>query len=290
LTLIVIKYKLNDKKSVFKEKTMKKNITIFCILVIVAVLIFGCARDTGGLTIREGVLLVGMDIGYPPMEYFGPDGITPMGFDVEMGKEIARRLELEIEFVNTDWGGIFAAVDTNRYDAIISAVTITPARLEVHNFSKPYIANTLAMVLLKDSPITARSPEEVTGLNVAFQADTTSDYYMQALVERTGLRFTPRGYDQVMRCFEELRLNRVDVIITDLLVAYDYIAPEDSPFVIVWTSPEPEVFGICMKKGNDALTDAINRVLEEMFEDGTMQRISYEIFGMDLVTQAREQW
>jgi len=269
---------------------MKKSITIFCILVIIAVLFTGCARSSGGLTIREGVLMVGMDIGYPPMEYFGPDGITPMGFDVEMGKEIAQRLGVEVEFINTDWGGIFAAVDTSRYDAIMSSVTITPARIDAHNFSKPYIANTLAMVLLKGSTVAARTPLETTDLNVAFQADTTSDYYMQKLVAENGLRFTPRGYDQVMRCFEELRLRRVDVIVTDLLVAYDYIASEDSPFEIVWMSDEPEVFGICMKKGNDALTDAINKVLEEMFEDGTMQKISHDIFGMDLVTQARQQW
>jgi len=269
---------------------MKKVITIITVLVVIAVLITGCTKSSGEITINKGVLMIGMDIGYPPMEYFDNDGATPIGFDVEMGKEIAKRLDLKAEFVNTDWGGIFAAVDTGRYDAIMSSVTITPARQDAHNFSKPYIANTLAMVLLKNSAVKARTPMELEGLNVAFQADTTADFYMETLVAEQGLKYTPRRYDQVMRCFEEMKLNRVEVIVTDLLVAYDYIAPADSPFEIVWKSDEPEVFGVCMKKGNDKLTEAIDKALEEMFDDGTMQKISNQIFGMDLVTQAREQW
>ena len=270
---------------------MKKVILIVSIVAAITVLSAGCKKSAGEFTINKGTLLIGMDIGYPPMEYFDRDGTTPMGFDVEMGKEIAKRLGLKAEFVNTAWDGIFAAVDTGRFDAIMSSVTIFPEREDVQNFSKPYIANSLALVLLKNSAVTARSPLETEGLNVAFQADTTADYYMQKLAAETGLKYTPRGYDQVMRCFEEIRLNRVDVIITDFLVAYDYASPEDSPFEIVWLgSDAPEVFGICMKKGNDALTEAIDKALEEMFNDGTMQRISNDIFGMDLVTQAFEQW
>jgi polar amino acid transport system substrate-binding protein len=123
---------------------------------------------------------------------------------------------------------------------------------------------------------------------VAYQDETTSEQYMRALESR-GLRFNLREYEKVMYCFDELKLGRVDVIVTDLLVAYDYIAPADSPFEIVWRSAEPEQFGICMKKGNDTLTQAINAALDELFADGTMLRISNEIFGMDLVTSARQQ-
>jgi len=269
---------------------MKRIVTVFLFLAIISVFVSGCRRNSDGLTIRNGVLMIGMDIGYPPMEYFDVDGVTPIGFDVEMGKALAQRLDLRPEFINTAWDGIFAGVETNRYDVIISSVTITPARLVAHNFSKPYIANTLAMVLPKGSPLTARSPEETTGLNVAFQADTTADFFMEELASRTGLRYTPRRYDQVIHCFEELRLGRVDLIVTDLLVAYNYVASADSPFEIVWRSPDPEVFGICMKNGNDDLTSAVNKALTEMFDDGTMRKISMNIFGMDLVTEAQKTW
>ena len=269
---------------------MKKAILAVCVILLTnGVLFAGGSKDSGGLTIKQGVLMIGMEVGYPPMEYFDDDGKTPIGFDVEMGKAIAEKMGLKPQFVDTAWDGIFAGVNTGKYDCIMSSVTINPVRLQAHNFSKPYVSNTLAMVVLKGSSVSARTPMETTGLDVAFQSETTSDFYMEELAAG-GLRYTPRRYEKVMYCFDELKLGRVDVIVTDLLVAYDYIAPADSPFQMVWTSDDPEQFGICMKKGNDALTDGINRALEELFNDGTMLKISNKIFGMDLVTSARQAW
>ena len=80
------------------------------------------------------------------------------------------------------------------------------------------------------------------------------------------------------------------MIITDLAVAIDYVNVPGSIFETVWVSPEPEIFGVCLKKGNDALTEAINKALEELFNNGTMQRISQDFFNEDLVTMARELW
>jgi len=270
---------------------MKKTLFVIITLLLMSSILFaGSRRDSGSMTIRQGVLTIGIEIGYPPMEYYGPDGVTPMGFDIEMGKAIAEKLGLRAEFVDTAWDGIFAGVETGRYDVIISSVTITPARLVTHNFSKPYLANSLAMVVMRGSSVTARSPYECTGLDIAFQADTTSDFFMQNLANETGLRYNPRRYEKVMSCFDELRLGRVDAIITDLIVANDYIAWTNNPYEVVWISPEPEIFGICIKNGNDALTDAINKALEELFDDGTMQRISMRFFDMDFVTAARQLW
>jgi polar amino acid transport system substrate-binding protein len=199
---------------------------------------------------------------------------------------LAQKMGLQVEFVDTAWDGIFAGVDTNKYDCIISAVTINDARMAAHNFSKPYIQNTLAIVLPKGSNLNVRSPQYLAGLGVSYQEETTANDYMTELAE-AGMQFTPYEYDQVMRCFDELRLGRVDVIMTDLLVAYEYVGQANSPFEIVWEGGD-EQFGICMKKGNNALTDAINKALDELFNDGTMVRISNQIFGMDLVSAVRK--
>jgi ABC-type amino acid transport substrate-binding protein len=165
-------------------------------------------------------------------------------------------------------------------------VTINEARLQAHNFSKPYIRNTLSIVLPKDSPLNISAPEDLAGLGVSYQEETTSDFFMTGLAEQ-GMKFTPYEYDKVMYCFEELKLGRVDVIVTDLLVAYEYVGRPDSPFKIVWQGGEEE-FGICMNKGNDALTTAINKALDELFTEGTMLKISQKIFGMDLVSAVRK--
>ncbi|MDR0878372.1 MAG: ABC transporter substrate-binding protein [Treponema sp.] len=247
----------------------------------------GCSKkEAAGLTMTKGVLTIGMEIGYPPMEYLAPDGKTPIGFDVFMGKALADKLGLEVKYVDTAWDGIFAGVTTGKYDCIMSSVTITPEREKAHNFTKPYIGNALSLVLLKGSKITARSPQELAGLGVAYQAETTADFYMEGLAAN-GLKFTPYEYEKVMNCFTELELGRVDVIITDKLVAVDYIAPANSPFEIVWEGAADEVFGICLKKGNDALTEALNGALDELFADGSMLKLSNEVFKMDMVSAAR---
>ena len=261
-------------------------LAVLTVLIAVSFVYAGGGRDSGGLTLKKGVLSIGMEMTYPPMEYWAEDGKTPLGFDVELGKAIAAKMGLTPNFIDTSWDGIFAGVNANKYDCIISAVTINPARLAAHNFSNPYVSNTLAMVLPKGSRISARSPQECSGLNVAFQTETTADEYMEDL-GAGGLRYTPRRYDSMIQCFNELQLGRVDVVVTDLLVAYEFVGRADSPFEIVWQSGEDEKFGICMKKGNDALTAAINQALNELWADGTLLRISKETFdGMDLVTSA----
>ncbi|MDR0585489.1 MAG: ABC transporter substrate-binding protein [Treponema sp.] len=267
---------------------MKKVVlTALAVLAVSGALFAGGSRQSGGLTIKPGVLMVGMEIGYPPMEYYDTDSKTPIGFDVSMAKAIADKMGLKVEFVDTAWDGIFAGVDTGKYDCIISSVTITPERQNAHDFSKPYVGNAMAMVLLKGSKITARRPEDLGGLGVAYQAETTADFFMEDYA-RQGLRFTPYEYEKVMNCFDELELGRVDVIITDILVAYDYVSPADSPFEIVWQGPADEKFGICIKKGNNALTAEIDKALDALFADGTMLKISQDIFKLDMVTAARQ--
>jgi polar amino acid transport system substrate-binding protein len=256
-------------------------------LVLVSGLYTGCAKRQGGLTIENGALTIGMEIGYPPMEYYDADGKTPIGFDVSMGKALAEKMGLQAEFVDTAWDGIFAGVDTGKYDCIISSVTVTPERQAVHNFTRPYIANAQALVLLKGSQVSARSPEETSGLGVAYQAETTSDIYMAKLADQ-GVSFIPYEYDKVMNCFDELRLGRVDAIVCDSLVAVDYIAPADSPFEIVWQGPAEEVFAICIKKGNDELTAALDKALDELFAEGAILRLSREVFKIDMVSAARK--
>jgi polar amino acid transport system substrate-binding protein len=193
---------------------------------------------------------------------------------------------LEAEFVDVAWDGIFAGVNTDKYDCIMSSVTINPARLGAHNFSKPYIQNTLAIVLPKGSSLRVNSPSDLAGLGVGYQEETTSDDFMSELAAG-GLKFTPYEYDRVMYCFDELVLGRIDAIMTDLLVAYEYVSRPNNPYDIVWMGGDEE-FGICMKKGNDELTRAVNEALDSLFADGTIQRISNQIFGMDLVSAVRK--
>jgi polar amino acid transport system substrate-binding protein len=266
---------------------MKSILTSLTILLLTAVIITACSKDHNSLTIKTGVLMIGMDIRYPPMEYMADDGITPVGFDVALGRAIAEKMGLEVQFVNRAWEKIFTAVDAKNFDCIISAVTITPERLQAHNFGKPYIQNTLAVVIPKNSRHIINSLLNLSGLGIAYKKSTTSEHYVRQL-RNEGLRFSSYEYDSVTNCFEELRSGRIDAVMTDLLVAYEYLGGSDD-YKIAWQGEE-EVFSICLKKGNDVLTSAIDGVLDELFSDGTILRISKETFnGLDMVSGARQQ-
>jgi len=74
------------------------------------------------------------------------------------------------------------------------------------------------------------------------------------------------------------------LIIVDNIAAYGYAKKQGSPFEIVWQGPSDEFIGICLKKGNNALTIALDNALDTLFEDGTMLRISQQIFNRDVVS------
>ena len=102
---------------------------------------------TGFSTIKNGVLLVGTEVGYPPMEYLADDGATFIGFDIDFCNRLGELLGLEVEFVNTAWDGIFAGLGKGQYDIIASSVSITPERQEVYILTEPYVSNALSIVV-----------------------------------------------------------------------------------------------------------------------------------------------
>lgn len=100
-------------------------------------------------TIADGKLTVGMEIGYPPMEYMDDTGLTPMGFDVDVANALGELLNLDVELVNTAWDGIFAGLDKGQYDIIISSVSINAERQAAYALTKPYVSNQLVIVTKK---------------------------------------------------------------------------------------------------------------------------------------------
>ncbi len=263
---------------------MKKLVAVISAALMVLALA-GCSKkaEKGEYTIEKGVFKIGMEIGYPPMEYYDADGKTPLGFDVEMGKLLAAKLGLEAEFVDTAWDGIFAGLETDKYDAVISAATITPERLESMDFSKAYIGNGQAIILQKDSTLNVTKPEDLTGLKVAYQAETTSDIFMEKMAAK-GLKFEKCEFDKVINAYDELALGRCDAVVSDALVSAAYLGP-DSKYKSVWVGEADEFFGIAIKKGNTVLLSKVDEALAEIKADKSLSEVSQKIFAADLIAE-----
>jgi ABC-type amino acid transport substrate-binding protein len=95
----------------------------------------------------SGKLMVGMEMTYPPMEYMMDDGVTPIGFDIDVAARIAELLGLEVEYVSTAFDSIFPALDKGEFDCAISAVSITPDRQENYIMTEAYVSNALCIVV-----------------------------------------------------------------------------------------------------------------------------------------------
>lgn len=218
-------------------------------------------------------LKVGSDVAYPPFEYMDTDGQTPIGVDMELAAALADKMGRELEICNVGWDGIFAGLEKGDYDVVISAVTITPDRLEKFIFSDPYIENWQSIVVMADAAKKPASPAELDGLRVGYQEETTSDIYLTEFISKNNIKVQTSEYATVMNAYEDLAAGRLDAVISDSTVAARYIA--DPKYVQSWLQSEgnPELFGVCIPKDNTALRDEINKALAELKNDGTLDKI-----------------
>ena len=123
------------------------------------------------------------------------------------------------------------------------------------------------------------SPAELTGLTVAYQAETTSDIFMEKQAA-VGLSFKPAEFDKVINAYDELKLGRCDAVVSDALVYANY--KDDPAFESTWTGDADEYFGVAIRKGNSQLLDKVNAAIDEMIADGTMKALYEKVFGADL--------
>lgn len=164
------------------------------------------------------VLKIGVDDTYPPMEYRNDD-MELVGFDIDFAKALGEELGVEVEFVSTAWDGIFAGLISDKYDVIISSVSITPERLQSFEFSKPYLANG-QVIVVKEGDNSINSVEDLAGKKVGVQFQTTAD--IAATKQLETIEFELTQYDDIIQTFSDLKIGRINCIVVDYAVAIEY--------------------------------------------------------------------
>jgi polar amino acid transport system substrate-binding protein len=242
----------------------------------------GGQANAVGLLVK-GKLMVGMEISYPPFEYFTDDG-TPIGLDIDLSNAIAEKLGIgadNVEFVNTDFNAILSGLDANKYDVAISAVTIDAERSKAVDFTTPYIEN-WQNIVVKAGSAPVDSLEALEGKKVGMQDGTTSAGIVDDMIASGQLATTEKFlYDSVLNAFDDLALGRIDCVLTDSTVAAGYLEREVGKYEISWNQQDvpgavAEEFGIAVKKGNAALLEAVNKALAELEASGTLDGLRDE--------------
>ena len=222
-----------------------------------------------------GVLKIGTEGTYPPFTYHDASGKL-VGFDVEIGREIAKRVGVKAEFVEGKWDGLIARLGAKRYDAVINQVSITPERKAKFDFSEPYISSK-AVLIVNSNNTAIKSFDDLKGKK---SAHTLTSNYAQ-LARKYGAEVVGTdGFDQSVSLVAQ---GRADATINDNLSFLDFKKHKpDAPVKIVATQSDAEKSGVLLRKNNPQLKAAIDKALEEIKADGTYERISQKYFGADV--------
>jgi ABC-type amino acid transport substrate-binding protein len=225
------------------------------------------AAGGGGLK-----LFIGSDIPYPPFEQGKPGEYT--GFDIELMEAIAGKMGRNPEFQDTSFETIFRDVAQGKFEAVISAATITEEREKAVDFSNPYYLSEQAVLVKEGSDIA--SLEDANGKTVAAQQGTTGLELAKEELTDSEIRPFPEGPDAV----NALKAGTVEAVIIDAPVAQN--AVEKSGGVeIAEKVPTEEEYGIAVAQGQNELLDEINQALRDVMDDGTYTTIYKKWFNLE---------
>ncbi|HEX7974829.1 MAG TPA: ABC transporter substrate-binding protein [Anaerolineales bacterium] len=231
------------------------------------------------------------DFPYPPQEFYDENG-NPQGLDIEIGTEIANRLGLKAQYVNSVFDTIIAAVSSGKCDAILSAMNVTADRQKKVSMI-PYFQAGQAFVAQKGNPQGINTALDLCGKSAAAESGTTEADYLQGTGDYKGKGLTQdcaknskKPINVVVTqkdtdALQQLQAGKVAVYFADSPVAAYYTVQHPDQFQLVGQVLQPAQEGIavpcgqtdCTKAPLTPLAQAIQTALKSMMDDGTYLKI-----------------
>jgi polar amino acid transport system substrate-binding protein len=231
--------------------------------------------DEFGL-VDSGKLTVCSDIPYAPFEY--EDGGDLKGIDVDLMKAVAEKLDLEAEFRDTDFDGIFASLAAGNCDVIASSVSITDERKQANNFSQGYFQIQQSLLVRKGDEGTYKDFASLKGKTIGVQSETTGAAFATEEGGKAGVQIKEfTGADDL---FTALKAEQIDGIVQDFPInSYNAETTGETVVSATFDSGEPEEYGIVVPKKSTELLQAIDEALDELRTSGDYDEILKEYLG-----------
>jgi len=242
------------------------------------------AGNTGGDNSLQNVLnkkklVMGLDDSFPPMG-FRNERNEIVGYDVDLAKEVAKRMGVELVLQPIDWAAKEQELNTFQIDCIWNGFTITEERKKNVLYTPPYLKNAQVIVVKGNSPI--NSLRDLAGKSVGTQAGSSS---VEAIDDAPAFKASLRNivlYQEFLTALMDLDVGGIDAVVIDLVVANDNINRSGKAFRILGETLEDEEFGIGFRLGEKALADKVWATLLDMAKDGTVARIATQWLGADI--------
>lgn len=247
-----------------------RRIPLLGLLLIVAVMIAACGGTTGNTDEplkSAGVLRVGTEGVYSPFSYHDTATGQLVGYDVDVARAVGDKLGVRVEFVETPWDSIFAALEANRFDVVANEVTITPERQAKYDLSQPYSVGEGVIVTRADD----NSIKTLADLKGKVAAENATSNWSE-IARKAGARVEAvEGFTQAIKLLNQ---GRVDVVVNDSIAVYAYLAEtNDKSVKIAGNVGEKSEQGFAARKDSGLLPE-LNSALDELRADGTLATIS----------------
>jgi len=232
-------------------------------------------------TIIAGTITIGTDMPYAPFESLDTKG-NPIGFDVEIFDEVARRLGYKTQWNNAVFDTIFTALQT-KWDIVVSAVTgyappgssaaqTVADRAKIVTFGLPYYSSLQSLAVNKTKTPDIKSVDDLkSGDRVAVQLGTTGQFWAKQHLESKGISLV--GFAKAPDMFLALDAGSVKGVVNDLPVSQDAVKGKSDLQVVQQIETGEQYAYAFAKKKSSTLRDAVNAQLQKMFKDGTYARI-----------------
>jgi ABC-type amino acid transport substrate-binding protein len=226
-----------------------------------------------GLTLRPGVLRIGTYFVNPPFE-FTADG-RHAGFEIDLMRAIAARLDLRPEFVDTRWETILRQIRQRRYDCIVGGITITPERRKTLAWSNPYMTTTLSLIVdAKQLPATM-TLADLRGTTVGVQAATT-DYDAAMRMRAAGTVGSVKVYPfaQIANAITDLQAGRVAAVMKVHPVAAWLVQETPGLRILAEVPDDPQPLGIGFSPDTPNLLGSVNGAQAALRQDGSLDALA----------------
>ena len=228
---------------------------------------------------KAGKLIVGTSADYAPFESYN-DKYQIDGFDIALINEIAKQLGVTVELNDFAFDGLGAAIQIGQVDTAISAISVTPERQAVIDFSNVYYASTDAVLVKADSTLSDQTPNLLTTTRLGVQQGTVYEEYAQTRLVDTGKmpRRNLHVYQDMGQAIGDLKAGRIEAVWLGLLPAEEYA--KDGSAKIAAKGLNQQLYAIALKKGAGALQAKLNEALTTLQNDGTIAKLAEQYLNV----------
>lgn len=260
---------------------MKKIFALCMMLVLAVTALAGCGSNSAKKE-ESKKIVVGLDDSFPPMG-FKDEKNEIVGFDIDLAKEVAKRLGREVEFKAIDWNSKEAELKSGRVDILWNGLDITDKRKENMLFSEPYMDNRQIVFVAKNGKVSVAGETDLAGKTIGTQSGGTTEEYFENKPELKASMKEVKYYPDYINAFMDLENGRLDAVVGDEIIGRYYISkhPDEIQAIdtVIGTVSQ---FGIAFRKDDQKLRDEVQKVFDEMKADGTVAKISEKWFAKDI--------